>query len=64
MGSKEEASTVGEDEGVARRGRCRQPMASTPLIVPLEWPPPLPVALETERRALLDGVGDNGRGQP
>ena len=64
MGSKEEASTVGEDEGVARSGRCHRPMASAPLTVPLERPPPRQAALETVRRSLLDGVGDNGEGQP
>jgi len=63
VGSKEEASTIGEDEGVARSGRCYRPAASSPLIVPLERPPPRPTALEMVRRALLDGVGDNGGGQ-
>ena len=62
MGWKEEASTVGEDEGVAGSGRSCRPMASAVLTVPLERPPPRAAALETVRRALLDGVGDNGRG--
>ena len=62
MGSKEEASTIREDKGVVGSGRCHRPMASTPFIVPLEQPPPCPAALETVRRALLDGVGDNGGG--
>ena len=62
MGSKEEASTLGEDEGVAGSETCRRPMASAPLTVPLEWPPPCPATLEMVRRALLDGVGDNGGG--
>ena len=64
MGSKEEASNVREDEGVAGSGRYRRPAASAPLTVPLERPPPRPTALEMVRRALLDGVGDNGGGQP
>ena len=62
MRSKEEASTVGEDEGVAGSGRCCRPTASTLLTVPLEWPPPRTTTLEIVRRALLDGVGDNGGG--
>ena len=62
MGSKEEASTVREDEGVAGSGRCHRPAASAPLTVPLEQPPPHPTALETVRRALLDRVGDNSGG--
>jgi len=40
-----------------------RPAASASLIVPLERPPPCPAALEMVRRALLDGVGDNGGGQ-
>ena len=64
MGSKKEASTVGEDEGVARSGRCRRPTTSAPLTVPLERPPPCLAALEMVCHALLDGVGDNGGGQP
>ena len=64
MGSKEEASTIEEDNQVAGSGRCRQPTASAPLTVPLERPPPRAAALETVRCALLDGVGDNGGGQP
>ena len=64
MRLKEEASTAGEDEGVVGTGRYHQLVASDPLTVPLEWPPPCPAALETVRRALLDGVGDNGGGQP
>ena len=59
MGSKEEASTVGHDEGVVGSGRCHRPAATSPLTVPLEQPPPRVAALETVRRALLDGVGDN-----
>jgi len=39
-------------------------MASAPLTVPLEWPPPRVAALEMVHHALLDGVGDNGGGQP
>ena len=60
MESKEEASNVGEDEGVVGSEICYRPAASTPLIVPLERPLPRPTALETVCRALLDGVGDNG----
>ena len=62
MGSKEEASTIEEDEAVAGSGRCHQPMAFAPLTVPLERPPPRLAALEIVCRALLDGVGDNGGG--